>query len=112
MNAAASDAARAALAADPEDADYATLVRTRARAAVVSRLDWLPEAQQAAVLGTAGENVEVDIEVDAALGNVVHVVIRYPDYASSPLLPRITLPGVGAIPPLPGQLGAQATAQL
>ena len=112
LNAAASDAARAALAADPEDADFATLVRTRARAAVVSRLDWLPAAQQAAVLGTSGEKVEVEIEADATLGNVVRVAIRYPDYASTPLLPRITLPVLGAIPPLPEQLGARATAQL
>jgi Flp pilus assembly protein TadG len=112
MNAAASDAARAALVADPEDADYATLVSTRARAAVVSRLDWLPQAQRAAVLGSAGEKVEVDLASDATLGTVVRVAIRYPDYASSPLLPRITLPGIGAIPPLPEQLGAQATAQL
>ena len=112
MNAAASDAARAALSADPEDADFATLVRTRARAAVVSRLDWLPASQRAAVLGASGEKVDVEIEADATLGNVVHVAIRYPDYASSPLLPRITLPGLGAIPPLPEQLGAQATAQL
>jgi Flp pilus assembly protein TadG len=112
MNAAASDAARAALAADPEDANFATLVQTRARAAVVSRLDWLPAAQRAAVLGASGEKVDVEIEADATLGNVVRVAIHYPDYATSPLLPRITFPVLGAIPPLPAQLGAQATAQL
>jgi Flp pilus assembly protein TadG len=112
MNAAASDAARAALAANPEDANFATLVRARARAAVVSRLEWLPAAQQQAVLGSSGEKVDVEVESDATLGNVVRVSIRYPGYASSPLLPRLTLPGLGPIPPLPEQLGAQATAQL
>jgi len=112
MTSAANDAARAAIQVSPEEEDYASLVVTRARAAAVARLDWLNSAQKAIVLGTGGERVVVSLQSDATLGAVVEIGISYPDYATQPILPVVTLPGLGAIPPVPEQLSARAVLQL
>jgi hypothetical protein len=100
------------VSADPEDDDYESIVVARARAVASARLSWLPDAARTAVLGVDGANVEVDLESDATLGTVVQVVVRYPDYAASPLAPALTLPGLGEVPPLPEELRATATAPL
>lgn len=108
LTSAANDAARAAIQVDPEDPTYETLVVERARAAAVERLAWLGDTQKTIVLGTAGDRVSVALESDETLGEVVRVVIAYPSYSAQPVLPVVTFPVVGPIPPLPDSLGASA----
>jgi len=112
LTSAANEGARAAVAVDPEESDYETLLIARARAAVVSNLGWLTAAQQSIVLGTGGNQVSVVREVDATLGDIVRVEVTYPSYASQPLLPVFSFPVLGVIPPVPSQLAATAVLQL
>jgi Flp pilus assembly protein TadG len=112
MTDAAREAARASVAADPRDASYEILVSTRARSAAQAALAWLPSAQKELLLGTEGSNVEVAVEADAALGTIVRVELTYPDYSAHSLLPMLTLPGLGPVPPVPSHLHCKAIAQL
>ncbi len=112
MTAAANDAVRAAVQADPLGAAFESTVADLSRAAASARLQWLPEAQRLVVLGSSGENVSVSVTTDATLGDVVTVHVQFPAYASQPLLPLLRLPGLGEIPPVPGSLEASATAVL
>jgi Flp pilus assembly protein TadG len=110
--AAASDAARAAVSADPEDPDYADLVAARARAVVAARLAWMSDDLRSTVLGESGENVEVTLAEEPELGTVVEVVVRYAAYDETPLVPALRLPLLGAVPPLPSEISATARAPL
>jgi len=112
MTSAANDGARAAVAVDPEETNYETLVTERARAAVVARLAWLSDTQKGIVLGASGELVAVTIDTDASLGAIVRVELAYPSYPSQPILPLFTLPVLGSVPPVPDALGSTAVSQL
>lgn len=100
-----------------------TVKASRARSTARSALDWLPNAQLERVTGDAGQRVQVDFcpqlasaacpvcaEGATDCGAVV-VTLRF-QLRTPPLFPRITLPLVGAIPPLPDQLSAQAVARI
>jgi len=112
MTSAAGDGARAAVAVDPDESDYETLVISRARAAVVARLAWLSDPQKAIVLGATGELVSVSVDDDPDLGTIVRVELDYPSYPTQPILPVFSLPVLGTVPPVPDELTASAVSQL
>ena len=102
---AANEGARAAIAVDrfayDSDSDYLESgVKPRVRAIVSDALQWLPAKAKAVAVGTGGDKVAV--EFDASGG--VRVAISYPDYLGNPLIPVLSLPGIGPVPKLPNDL--------
>lgn len=113
---AASTGARAAVAVDPaafSDPDAGDYIENgvipRVRSVVGNTLDWLPAIAHDAVLGANNQNVGVDF--DQATGTL-SVTVRYQDYLTNPLMPVLTLPGVGDVPKLPQNLIGKASIQL
>jgi len=105
----AQQAAESAVAVNPlPAADFDQRATQRVKAVAQLQLAWLPGAQQARVLGDQGQKVQVSFPtVDGA--SVVQVRLVF-DLAG--LFPTLTLPMVGAIPPLPATLSSQAIARI
>lgn len=101
---AAAEGARAAIAVDPDVAGYNASVQTRARQVVLERLDWLTDSQRDMV----SSNTTVQVVQDADGRNVAHVTVKYPNYATNPIIPAIRLPGFGTVPPYPANVQAEA----
>jgi Flp pilus assembly protein TadG len=113
MTAAAENGARAALACDPADADnHAQCVVERARNAVSASLAWMPAARRAHVLGPDNSRVEVELGTDPTAGGRLQVRLRYANYPENPLTPVLSLPLIGAVPPVPERLSAIAVTLL
>jgi Flp pilus assembly protein TadG len=113
MTAAAEDGARAALACDPADPDsYAQCVVERARTAVSESLAWMPAVSRAHLLGPDNSRVEVEIGTDPTAGARLRVRLRYANYPDNPLTPVLSLPLIGAVPPVPERLSAIAVTLL
>ena len=114
FNHAASAGARAAVAVEPDEfsdtADYIQNgVEPRVRGVVGELLDWLPTAAHDAVLGDGNQNVQVDF-VQAT--GILTVTVKFPNYTDNPLMPILTLPGIGDVPKLPQDLTGRAAVQL
>lgn len=107
LNYAAQAAARATLSVDVQDPNHPTTMQQLARQTANTTLAWLPDTWKARVLGASGEKVEVAL-VNEDGADWLQVRIRYANYSSDPLLPLITVPGVGSFPPVPDQLLGQA----
>lgn len=116
MTLAAEEGARAAVAIDPSAYDSTAQyiengVAPRVRERVGASLSWLPESIRTHVLGAGNANVNVTHSMDA--GEVMLTVqVRYANYADAPLIPTLTLPGIGAVPRLANDLQAQAIIRL
>lgn len=116
MTLAAEEGARAAVAIDPSGyastAEYVNNgVAPRVRARVGDSLSWLPESIRTHVLGADNANVNVIHSMDAS-EVVLTVQVRYLNYADTPLIPTLRLPGIGAVPRLANDLQAQAIIRL
>jgi len=111
---AAKESARAAVACDPTVAttDHEACVTSRARATAAAALDWLPTSLRNRILGASNDLVEVTFDTDATAGKTVEVLVQLPNYASAPLLPTISLPFLGNVPPLPERLAGRAVVLL
>ena len=117
LNFAAQESAEAAVQVDPTAANADSLRTTRARQTAAAVLNWLPVAQRDRVVGNGGSAVQVQFCPESAQeacppdggGIIVTLVMPVTEPA---LFPRVTLPLVGAIPPLPVSLRAQAVARL
>lgn len=106
---AAQESAQAAAKVPPElaggGAAYEERMEDAIRAAATDSLAFLPSAAREAVLGSDGDGVLVNIS-PAAIGGTVQVTL---ELKPSDLLPVITFPVLGAIPPLPQTLRAVGT---
>lgn len=116
MTLAAEEGARAAVAVDPSA--FATTaqyiengVTPQVRRQVGQSLAWLPDTIGAHVLGSGNDNVGVVWAMDGS-DVLLTVQVRYADYSTTPLIPTLMLPGIGAVPRVPGQLSAEATVRL
>lgn len=114
FNHAAASGARSGVAIESNafdsTADYINLgVRPRVREVVGDTLSWLPGSARQVVLGNNNENVGVDF--DEATG-MLSVTVNFPGYRTTPLVPTLTLPGVGDVPRLPEQLSGRASVTL
>ncbi len=107
---AAKESARSAVACDPTlaTAAHETCVTNRARATAAAALDWLPTELRDRILGASGDQVQVTFETDAVAGKTVKVLVELPDYAAAPILPTLSLPILGSVPPLPERLAGRA----
>ena len=116
MTLAAEEGARAAIAIDPSAYDSTAEyiengVAPRVRERVGASLSWLPEHIRMHVLGAGNANVNITHSMDAS-EVVLTVQVRYLNYADTPLIPTLTLPGIGAVPRLANDLQAQAIIRL
>lgn len=109
---AANEGARSAISIDPQafindtaylDAGIAPTVRSTVGAA----LSWLPAKARNQVLGTNNGNVEVTLA-----NKVLTVRVIYRNYVSNPLIPLITIPGIGPIFSTPTDLQGRAVLRL
>lgn len=112
MTLAAEEGARAAVAVDrtafASDADYTAGVVPVVRTQVGRSLSWLPDTLKARVLGENNALVDVQLGSDSVLA----VTVRYPNYAAAPLIPVLSLPGIGSVPRVGEHLEARANIRL
>jgi Flp pilus assembly protein TadG len=109
---AANEGARSAISIDPQafandTAYFDTGVAPLVRSTVGAALSWLPTTARDQVLGTNNGNVEV-----TRANNVLTVRVIYRNYATNPLIPLITIPGIGPIFSGPADLQGRAVLRL
>lgn len=114
FNHAAATGARAAVAIEPTafsdtDSYIQDGVIPRVRQVVGSSLAWLPQTASDAVLGE--NNGNVDVVFDPVTG-VLAVTVTYSGYQEAPMIPSLTLPGIGTVPKLPADLQGTANVTL
>lgn len=110
MNNAASEGARSALLVDLDAACGGNVTAACAQGAVEARaiavsqsaLDFLPE--------TFAEDLGITAAVDGT--QLLTVTVAVPGFAENPLIPVLTLPGIGQVPRLPADLTSVAQVQL
>lgn len=106
----AQQSAEAAVAVNPLPADDLNArIAQRVRAVAVQSFAWLPADQRQRVLGASGEKVQVAFETIDSDESVVRVTL---EFEVPGLFPVLELPLVGAVPPLPNRLRAQAIARI
>jgi len=114
MNQAASDAARASLAADVTTQSrtaYEATAEALAETKLTSRLSILP-ANFLNKLSTVANSVTIITDPADSAKRDLRVRVVYIAYQSNPLIPVLTLPGLGPIPNIPGDLVAEASVRL
>lgn len=110
---AANEGARAAIAVDPTQ--YATRedylddgVKPRVQEVVTQTLNWLPAKAFNTAVGEGGSLVDVQI---SELG-AIRVSIKYAGYPDDPLIPLLTVPGIGLVPRIPNDLVGESVIAL
>lgn len=114
FNHAAASGARAGVAIEPaEFPDTNSYIQSgvipRVREVVGDTLSWLPASASSTVLGSNNNNVAVNF--DGATG-LLNVTVSFPGYRDNPLIPTLTLPGIGDVPKLPENLTGTASVTL
>lgn len=114
FNHAAASGARAAVVVEPlKYADMDSYIQSgiipRVRTVAASSLSWLPSLAKEAVLGDNNGKIQVDYD---ETNEVLTVTIIYPQYRLAPLIPVLTLPGIGDVPRLPDDLRGMAAVSL
>lgn len=108
---AANEGARSAISVDHQafanDSAYQDALRLRVSATVGNTLQWLPNKARDQVLGTNNSNVVVTYA-----NNTLTVRVLYPNYIGNPLIPLLTIPGIGAIYSTTGDLQGSAVMRL
>ena len=104
----AADAARATIAVDPAFGNYQTNLETQVQA----RIDesWIANTGWYAACPSTDDKYSKL----AANGRTLTVCIRYknPNYNNEPIVPTLTLPGIGQIPRLPDLIEGSSTIRL
>lgn len=109
---AANEGARSAISVDHQsfanDSEYLNQgLIPRVRETVGNTLQWLPSKARDQVLGTNNSNVVVTY-----VNNMLTVRVLYPNYVGNPLIPLLTIPGIGAIYSSPADLQGSAVMRL
>ncbi len=105
MNYATAEAARYAVRADP--ANLEANLKTLATEALNNRLEVLPSAFRTP-LTTSIEVVADTTTVPGTTLQELVVRLTYVNYNTHPIVPTLTLPGIGKIPNIPGSLVAES----
>ncbi len=114
LNFAAEQAAQSAVAVSPSAANYDDAVVTQVTATANNLLNWLPAAPRTMSISSRGTekataSCTVSGSTSAPGAGVVIVTICF-DVRQ--MFSQISIPGLGAAPPLPSNLGAQATVRI
>lgn len=109
---AANEGARSAISVDHQsfanDSEYLNQgLMPRVRETVGNTLQWLPSKARDQVLGANNGNVVVTY-----VNNILTVRVLYPNYVANPLIPLLTIPGIGAIYSSPADLQGSAVMRL
>lgn len=109
FNDAAASGARIAISVNPQAPGYAALLHQTVTAEVDKRLIWMPAAwRQGCYNGSYLQEPMPNEVINQRSYTRVNVCISYP-YATSPIVPLLTLPVIGTIPRLPAVLSGRAT---
>lgn len=111
FNDAAAAGARIAVSVNPGTNDYNAALRSAVDSAVNQRLSWMPASWRNGCYDGAYLNTPTTETVQGRSYTRIQVCVNYP-YAASPVVPLLTLPGIGTIPRLPNVLTGQASVLL
>jgi len=108
MNRAVSEATRVAAEESPLQTNFATIATAAASAELTQQLAWLPTGWRTPI--TQSVTFEANPQCTLARPNCLLVIqLTYPNYLSNPIVPSITLPGLGPVPRVPNNLIARAS---
>lgn len=101
FNQASAEAVRRSVAINPEAGNFLELATAEAQNAVAQQLAWLPSSVRA----------NLPAPTVTLSGGVLTVRVSYP-YGSFPVVPALTLPGIGQVPRIPVVLAAESSLQV
>lgn len=115
MNKATAEAIRVAATVPGTSADYEGAVKAIAAQELDAQLKWLPASWTAPLATTSLTNISFSSHAGCPPSRpacLVTVRLRYSNYETQPIVPSITLPGIGTIPQVPQDLEATSEAIL
>lgn len=108
MNRAVSEATRVAAEVNPVQTEFVTIATAAANAELTQQIAWLPSGWRTPI--TQSVTFEANPQCSLARPNCLLVVqLTYPNYLTNPIVPIITLPGLGPVPRVPNNLNARAS---
>jgi len=112
FNDAAAAGARVAVSVNPQAAGgYNAALKAAVDSAVTQRLSWMPTNWRNGCYGGEFMKTPVTETVAGRDYTRVQVCVSYP-YTASPIVPLLTLPGIGTVPRLPDVLSGTASVLL
>lgn len=112
FNDAAAAGARVAVSVNPlAPGDYDDALKKAVDTAVTQRLSWMPEGWRKGCYGGSFMKAPEEVTVVDRKYTRIDVCVSYP-YATSPIVPLLTLPGIGTVPRLPDVLSGTASVLL
>lgn len=115
MNQAVAAATRVAALVPTNAADQQTQMRVAAIAELQNQLGWLPASWTEPLDLASSGNIIFSSTAGCPAERpfcLVTVQLIYPDYSAQPIVPSISLPGIGEIPRLPVDLVARTQTML
>lgn len=108
MNRAVAEGARVAAEESPLQSNFIEIASNAAANEMTQQLAWLPAGWRTPITQSVSFNASP--ECSLARPNCLLVVeVRYPNYRSNPIVPTISLPGLGPVPRVPNDLVARAS---
>lgn len=108
MNRAVAEGARVAAEESPLQTNFIEIASAAAADEVAQQLAWLPAGWRTPITQSISFNPSP--ECSLARPNCLLVVeARYPNYVGNPIVPVISLPGLGTVPKVPNDLVARAS---
>ncbi|MBD9513572.1 MULTISPECIES: TadE/TadG family type IV pilus assembly protein [Pseudomonadaceae] len=112
FNDAAAAGARVAVSVNPQaPGGYNAALKAAVDSAVTERLSWMPASWRNGCYGGQFMATPTTESVSGRDYTRVQVCVSYP-YATSPIVPLLTLPGIGTVPRLPDVLSGTASVLL
>lgn len=112
FNDAAAAGARVAVSVNPQAAGgYNAALKAAVDSAVTQRLSWMPTSWRNGCYGGQFMDTPVTETISGRDYTRVRVCVSYP-YATSPIVPLLTLPAIGTVPRLPDVLSGTASVLL
>lgn len=108
MNRAVSEATRVAAEESPLQTEFVTIATAAASAELTQQLAWLPTGWRTPI--TQSVTFEPNPQCSLARPNCLLVIqLTYPNYLTNPIVPVLTLPGLGPVPRVPNNLIARTS---
>ncbi|WP_236200780.1 TadE/TadG family type IV pilus assembly protein [Pseudomonas pseudonitroreducens] len=111
FNDAAAAGARLAVSVNPQVPNYNAALKSAVDRAVTQRLSWMPASWRNGCYNGEFMATPVTETVSGRQYTRIQVCVSYP-YATKPIVPLLTLPGIGTVPRLPDVLSGTASVLL